>query len=352
MYSTCIFCNAGLGNNETLEEFPVGRRLAFDTRRGRLWAVCRRCERWNLTPLEERWEAIEQAERRFRDTKRRVSTENIGLARLPDGTELVRIGEPLRPEYAAWRYGDQFGRRRRRQLVVAGFGLSACGAVIVGGAMAGVAVTMFGGLAHNVVNAVVHGRADQVVARIRIDSARTVAVRRRHLAESRLVRGDEGPLALDIRFKHGEARLEGREALRVAAVVMPHVNRYGGKTDIIQSAVTALDEAGGAEGYFARLARYAPDATHVPVRGSSNKRKPRQSGWTGAYTSGLFGLSASDRLALEMALHEEAELRAMRGELAELERAWRDAEEIAAISDDMLLPSSVHDSLDQLRRGE
>ena len=36
-----------------------------------------------------------------------------------------------------------------------------------------------------------------------------------------------------------------------------------------------------------------------------------------------------------MALHEEAERRAMQGELAELERAWREAEEIAKIADNL-----------------
>lgn len=36
----------------------MGRRLAFDGAKGRLWVVCRKCKRWNLTPLEERWEAI------------------------------------------------------------------------------------------------------------------------------------------------------------------------------------------------------------------------------------------------------------------------------------------------------
>jgi hypothetical protein len=40
-------------------------------------------------------------------------------------------------------------------------------------------------------------------------------------------------------------------------------------------------------------------------------------------------------LALEMASHEDAERRAMEGELAALERAWRDAEEVAAIADGM-----------------
>jgi len=92
-----------------------GVRLAFDAARGRLWVVCAGCGRWNLTPIDERWEAIEICERMFRATRVRVTTAEIGLTRLADGTELVRIGAPLRPEFAAWRYGDQFGARRRRR---------------------------------------------------------------------------------------------------------------------------------------------------------------------------------------------------------------------------------------------
>src|SRR5476649_1867116 len=102
MYSSCIFCNGALGTNEAIEAFPVGRRLAFDAAKGRLWVVCRHCERWNLTPLEERWEAIEQCERAFRETRLRVSTDHIGLARLREGLDLVRVGAPLLPELAAW----------------------------------------------------------------------------------------------------------------------------------------------------------------------------------------------------------------------------------------------------------
>ena len=55
-----------------------------------------------------------------------------------------------------------------------------------------------------------------------------------------------------------------------------------------------------------------------------------------------------ERLALEMALHEESERRALEGELATLEAAWRDAEEIAAISDNLLLPSGIQDFVGKL----
>src|SRR3954471_23519817 len=105
MFTKCIFCHNDLGHNEVIERFPIGRRLAFDEAKGRLWVVCPSCARWNLTPIEERWEAIEDCERRFRATQLRLSTEHIGLAKLSEGLELVRVGQPQRPEMAAWRYG-------------------------------------------------------------------------------------------------------------------------------------------------------------------------------------------------------------------------------------------------------
>ena len=54
-----MFCTKPLGSNEVIETFPVGRRLAFDAARGPSLGHMPKCERWNLTPLEERWEAVE-----------------------------------------------------------------------------------------------------------------------------------------------------------------------------------------------------------------------------------------------------------------------------------------------------
>ena len=103
MYSTCIFCHSDLGANESVEHFPVGRRLAFDAARGRLWVVCRKCERWNLSPLDERWEAIEECERLFSATRTRVSTDNIGLARMREGSSSSASD---RRSDRRWRRGD------------------------------------------------------------------------------------------------------------------------------------------------------------------------------------------------------------------------------------------------------
>ena len=50
-----------------------------------------------------------------------------------------------------------------------------------------------------------------------------------------------------------------------------------------------------------------------------------------------------------MALHEEQEMRALHGELWRLERAWEEAEEIAGIADNLLLPESTDEQLDALK---
>ena len=92
MYSTCLFCNSSLGTNDRIAAFPVGHRLAFDPARGRLWVLCARCGRWNLSPLDERWEAIDECDRLFRGTRLRFSTDNIGLARLEMLDAAGRLG--------------------------------------------------------------------------------------------------------------------------------------------------------------------------------------------------------------------------------------------------------------------
>lgn len=343
VYSTCLFCNQPLGANSTFASFPIGRRLAFDVAKGRLWVVCRKCERWNLSPLDERWEAIEEAERLYSDTRRRVATAEIGLARLADGTELVRIGSPLRPEFAAWRYGDQFGRRRTRQMLIAGAGLAAVGGVIAGGAIIGVSLASFGWMFTQFGRVAIYGGEETIVARVRTDEGRVLPVRRRHLAESTLSRGSDGTLAIDLRYKNGQSRFEGPEALRVASIVVPAVNRFGGSRQTVASAVGEIEQVGGPERYLEQLARRGEVMTAVRGR----KHRFGRRGKIGR--TGLYGLTPADRLGLEMALHEDAERRAMTGELALLEAAWRDAEEVAAIADDMFLPENVQSSLERMR---
>ena len=340
MYSTCLFCTQPLGANQVLEHFPVGRRIAFDAATGRLWVVCRRCARWNLTPIEERWEAIEEAERRFRGTRLRVSTDNIGLAKLSEGLELVRVGKPQRPEIAAWRYGSQFARRRVKGLAVATVIAAGGGATLIGGAMIGLGVGGAMGLGKWIWQFAEYGVPWQTVARIRKPHWPLITVQRRHLRSSSIVVGSDGSLALAVEHSGGRVSLEGVEARRVATRILPAITRFGGTADEVKSAVERLDGAGDAE-------RYLSDAARM---GARLTRSRAGEGGSDDMETGLLALPTTLSLALEMALHEEQERRALEGELAELEAAWREAEEIGAIADSLLLPDWVEDALRRMKR--
>lgn len=340
MYNTCLFCHSPLGANEAIEYFPVGRRLAFDSTKGRLWVVCRTCERWNLSPLEERWEAIEECERRFEGTRMRASTDNIGLAKLSEGLELVRIGAALRPEFAAWRYGDQFGRRRRRTMLQAGLGLGALGAVVAGGIAAGVGIGGFGWMMIQSARFIIEGNPRAVVGQVVGPDGKPVAVRRLHLKHTRWqVDPSSGEHRLAIGFKRaGTVTLVGEEARRQAGILVVHANRRGGTRSEVQRAVDQVQEAGSAEALVAGL---ATKNQPLPVwRKESEVRKVD-----------AFGMSSERRLAFEMALHEEQERRALEGELVALEQAWREAEDIAKIADNLLVPESDEEWL-RKQRGE
>ncbi|MEQ1691552.1 MAG: hypothetical protein ABMA00_09720 [Gemmatimonas sp.] len=349
MFTNCIHCTADLGRNEVFEVFPVGTRLAFDADRGRLWVVCRKCDRWNLSPLEERWEAVEAAERRFRDSRLRVSTDNIGLARLREGMDLIRIGVPQRPEMAAWRYGDQFGRRRRRQMMVTGAVVGSAATLMGGILFVGASFASMAGIYANggMWDSLINGRPGTSIGRIALADGRLVEVQRRHARMSALEIGDTpGILQLRLESVTGTHILTGEHARRAAARLMPTVNRFGGTRADVRDAVTLLEEAGD------------------PLRALSNVQqrhgaRPEQPRWKRAgkwsgqsavkkIPGALHSLPANYRLALEMALHEESERRAMDGELAELERAWRDAETIAKIADDMFVSPAIDEEVKRL----
>ncbi len=333
MYSTCIYCQKPLGANDVIETFPIGRRLAFDAAKGRLWVVCRGCERWNLSPLETRWEAIESCEREFHDTRLRVSTDNIGLARLREGLELVRIGDPQRPEFAAWRYGDQFGRRRRRAVLVGGGIAVAVGAVVVGGAAAGVGIGGFGGLWANIPNIINSMR----FVRVRLPDGRVIKVRGTEFTKARLTADPaSGDPTLSFKHKREVKFFYGEEALRMAGTLLPAINQSGGGKQVVAQAVDQIEAARGSEEFIDQLL----DGRIVPLD-TWRRGRPKPKAIT--------ELPKPTRLAIEMALHEEAERRAIAGELAVLEAAWREAEEIASIADNMFVPEEVEQQLDELK---
>jgi hypothetical protein len=335
VYSACIFCKRSLGTNEVIESFPVGRRLAFDPQKGRLWVVCRKCERWNLTPLEERWEAFEECERLFRETRLRASTDNVGLARLKEGLELVRIGAPMRPEFAAWRYGDQFGRRRRKAIFWTTAGVAAVGAIAAGGVAAGVGAAFAGQLPNLIINIPVR-------AKVRTRDGRVLKFRHPDLQKARfLMEPGSREWALSIKHSKGKETFEGKEAMRVASQLLPKMNGLAGSPRHVKTAVTKIEAAGDPERYLEQVSEEFDPRTWNP-QGVGQPLFPGKPGT-------VHKLPAPTRLALEMALHEEQEMRALMGELLELEIAWREAEEIANIADNLFVSDDTESFLERHR---
>lgn len=331
MYKACMFCKKPLATNEVLETFPVGRRLAFDAHKGRLWVVCQRCERWNLTPMRERWEAVEACEKIFRGTKVRVSSENIGLARHPEGLELVRVGKPLRPEFAAWRYGDQFGRRRKRNIIYGVAAAAVVGGITIGGAATGVIGGALVSQPYTLYKAWQDGRT---LVKLRTSDGKVTKLKRPDLLGTRVRLEENGPsFKLEVRKGKKKSWHDGEEARRFAAAILPKMNAMGGKADTVQSAVSEIEHAGHPSRFIEEVAQGEKFHDKKGVPGYINK------------------MPKPTKLALEMALHEEQERRALEGELWLLEQAWKEAEEIADISDNLLLPKEVDDFIDKHKGG-
>jgi hypothetical protein len=112
MFTRCLFCHRSFQENGQLAYMPRGRRIAFDPIRGRLWAVCDGCHRWNLAPIEEREAALYELERITRDHARPMGhTANVSLMYAGDLT-LIRVGEADLAEQAWWRYGRELRKRK------------------------------------------------------------------------------------------------------------------------------------------------------------------------------------------------------------------------------------------------
>lgn len=370
MYDTCLHCHARFGRNEAIAAFPVGTALAFDEARGRLWVICTRCARWNLVPMDRRWEAVEDCERAFRATTRRVSTGEVSLARLADGTRLVRIGAPRLPEYAAWRYGDQVAARRKKLLVrgalvgaagVGGLAVAApalaagAGAFFASGAfvaawqllvVGGSALAAQGGL----------GGLSSALTTVQDDDGKWLLPVKN--TGYRFVADAAQPGGWGIRveafarmdapgdlWKHqftntglasGTPVVIGGAAAQAALRrLMPRVNAAGAPDRQVQDAVRAIEVAGAPADYLPHLARNLRPVIMRQVIGDSGD---------------LFGLPREVRLAMEMSVHDELERAALEGELHALEAAWREAEAIAAIADRLLTPPAVDAKLDALTR--
>ncbi len=314
VYRNCLHCLAGLGQNRVLATLPVGRTLAFDPERGRLWVVCGSCGRWNLVPPAERWEAVEQAESSFRARAPDVAHGKVGIVELADGTRLVRVGGVPPGEVAAWRYGTRLLSRRlrfaRRPFVR----------------------TLRGLLAGTLLSPGVFGRW-----RI-IHAGPDGAPLRRADFEGATFELDESGDRLVI---ERVCRADGSEAARAAEAellfdrMLPGVNLEGAPRETIEAALRYLERRAPDRALLAGLA----DTSTRDVRGILRIRYEGEGGWRGEWAgaggSGFVRVPRYRMLALEMARQAQFEHHVMEGAAKALELRWREAEAVAQIADSL-----------------
>lgn len=322
MYRTCAFCNGKLDGDGGPSGLGVGRRLAFDEWKGRLWVICPRCGRWNLAPLDDRLERIELLARAAGEGRVAAATEQVALIRW-QVYDLVRVGKPRRLELAAWRYGERLRARRREQLrfvvpvTVAAVGLAVAVNVAAGGSL-GVFVWNMPNLARGLYTGMVGRRRVSLVEPPICERCGAVLeLRAKHVAHARVVGQPHADVALLLTCPVCQAEgamLVGREAraaLRQGLTYMA-VKRAGRQR--VEDAARLVEGAGGPDQLIRDVAR-----RELTLRSLAPER----------------------RLALEMAVDERAEVE-------ELERQWKDAEEIAEIADGML--STTAELEEELRR--
>jgi hypothetical protein len=349
----CLHCRAPLGSNDLLAAFPVGRRLAFDVERRRLWVVCATCRRWSSSvayaPSQALSEILEVCERQHGDARRRLWTENVSLVRHASGVELIRVSGAPPAELAAWRYGDMLqptrGRRASDLLGETAGGWLAERRDRLRGTLAA-APYLVGGIAVASLSSTALAQATALglvlLAFFKLFTERS-AQHERHLrrltARSHVmlgriaaVDGSSFPLHADQAWRirlvsrsgadgwclriparrpaGGSSapahEVEGQEAVRALRLAFPEVSRAGVDASAVRRATAAIECAGAPEGFLAVVAE------QVARRGLR-------------YAT-LGELPLDLRLPLEMAVDEVQECAVLRPE-----PEWQEAETSATL---------------------
>lgn len=347
MFKSCIHCLADLGTNRLLPAFPVGD-IAYDVAKGRIWAVCRGCGRWTLAPLEERWEALEQAERAWRGAGlSRVAGDEVAMARLPEGNRIIRVGKSTDSGLALWRYGRLLRRRTvpgvLEQVADSSARYAAVLAALTVTPALGASLLTTGGLVAGVVLIVdlprrLYWRRQARQILLRTEGRDPRLIRLVDTIGARLTLDDQGKMAVrletevldeirtSLRWTTGvqpireSLTLRGEPALRLLRRLMPFVNRRGASRTQVEAALAAITLAGGPDEFMLAIAQKSYGVGGR--RGHRPRKAPRL-------------VPVLDSIAFELALQESSERRAVRGELRTLQEDWREAEEIAAIADSL-----------------
>ncbi len=299
--------------------------MAYDPARGRLWAVCDRCHRWNLAPIEERGEILYQLEKICVDRARLIAhTANISLYEAYP-TMLVRVGEADLAEQAWWRYGREMAQRRRRfdstgsRLAAMTYGAVAFVGEAVGLADMDVDITWDDNPMADIQRwrrfgwAAWHGRVDcpfcgSTLRALRYDLSWWVYP----------LRGADGRLAVGVPCPRCDPWtpdnvyvLEGDEAESAMRRVLAYQHIAGAGETVIKDAAREIELAGSTSAFLDRAA---------------DER------------ASLWRLGPTLSIALEIAVNEGAERRLLELELQALEFMWKREEELARITDEDLTP--------------
>jgi hypothetical protein len=348
VYTRCHGCDRSLGTNTEIPHLPVGRRLAFDSVKGRLWVICTRCDQWNLVPLEERWEAVEECERVATTAEVRGPGDALGLARTTLGLELLRVEGHRSVDIANWRYGRRLKRRQSLLWWIAGALLFV--AVALGVRAWFETGSSFAGMYIFVAMAAWFGYWWRKPPKLWLAVKGKLAGKRVwswRASEIRFVHGHaHAPPELEIPQGQGVARLTGDEALTFLAALLPRLNGADCASASISRVVKRVD---GVE----RKAQNSRKVTTSGTRGRHRVHRPLRP-WellaSDTVPRHLFAVAPEERLALEMAVTEELEHRELASHASEAESDWREEDEIAAIADDLLTPPEVAERLQAERQ--
>ena len=328
MYSSCLICHRDLGRNRVLRLFPVGERVAFAPETGRIWAICSSCGEWNLAPMNERWEAVEECATTYAAALERAEGDGVAVA-ATDGLELIQIGSG-EGHLTTLRYREKLRTRERgaslrtwsRRATQAGLIIAAgwAGGLLAG--FNGIGMGIFGSL---VLWEVLQSLANPVVLRLPVGANQDTEVTRRDLREVRLVPGDGDGWLLRIR---PGLELRGHAAIEAARYLLPLLNR------------TALthDRLRKAQNYIAKKGTTAKEVFAAAAMRRGRRRTAR-----------LARLDPHIRLALEIVASQAEESRATSGDLDALRRAWKQAHELAVIQDGLLERPTVLQRLRELK---
>jgi hypothetical protein len=332
MYHNCLVCSRPFEENESLEQLPRGGRIAFDPGRGRLWIICKGCRAWSLAPIEERWEALDELEKLTRDKAKLLSsTDNISLF-VAGPVEVVRVGRAQLREEAWWRYGRELLDRRAKAKKLTALGTVTTGAILVGGFATGGPVLIGAWLGwDHLPDAVNHTarwlRFGNSAWKGHTSCAHCgrmfTSLNFREKGSLYLLPDANGHVSIGMRctgcgrYEDGGLRLSGREGERALRRVLAHQHFKGASEKRIRTATHLIESAGSV------------DRLQQLVVGDGKR---------------LADLEHTTAIALEIAANEVTEQRLLELELDELERRWKEEEELADISDTELSPIASFDA--------